>query len=160
MTTKSPKGRNPQMANFTEKVKSVWFKCVESVGQGAANLADNAKQKLSEINMESRRKEIVSQLPAKLMQLWKNGVELPEELASLLSEQSSLEEALAAAKEARLAKKAKPALTDGSDAEKPAAETEAAAEETCENNCDCENHCEETAEAPAEEAVSEESVQE
>lgn len=152
------------MANFTEKVKSVWFKCVESVGQGAANLADNAKQKLSEINMESRRKEIVSQLPAKLMQLWKDGVELPEELASLLSEQNSLEEALAAAKEARLAKKAKPALTDGSDAEKPAeepaAETEAAAEETCESNCDCENHCEETAEAPAEEAVSEEPVQE
>lgn len=141
------------MANFTEKVKSVWFKCVESVGQGAANLADNAKQKLSEISMESRRKEIVSQLPAKLMQLWKDGVELPEELTSLLSEQSSLEEALAAAKEARLAKKAKPALTDGSDAEKPA-------EETCENNCDCENHCEETAEAPAEEAVSEEPVQE
>ena len=156
------------MANFTEKVKSVWFKCVESVGQGAANLADNAKQKLSEINMESRRKEIVSQLPAKLMQLWKDGVELPEELAFLLSEQSSLEEALAAAKEARLAKKAKPALTDGSDAEKPAeepaAETEAAAEETCESNCNCENHCEnhceETAEAPAEEAVSEEPVQE
>ena len=156
------------MANFTEKVKSVWFKCVESVGQGAANLADNAKQKLSEINMESRRKEIVSQLPAKLMQLWKDGVELPEELASLLSEQSSLEEALAAAKEARLAKKARPALTDGSDAEKPAeepaAETEAAAEETCESNCNCENHCEnhceETAEAPAEEAVSEEPVQE
>lgn len=152
------------MANFTEKVKSVWFKCVESVGQGAANLADNAKQKLSEINMESRRKEIVSQLPAKLMQLWKDGVELPEELVSLLSEQSSLEEALAAAKEARLAKKAKPALTDGSDAEKPAeepaAETEAAAEETCESTCDCENHCEETAEAPAEEAVSEEPVQE
>ena len=152
------------MANFTEKVKSVWFKCVESVGQGAANLADNAKLKLSEINMESRRKEIVSQLPAKLMQLWKDGVELPEELTSLLSEQSSLEEALAAAKEARLAKKAKPALTDGSDAEKPAeepaAETEAAAEETCESNCDCENHCEEIAEAPAEEAVSEEPVQE
>lgn len=140
------------MANFTEKVKSAWFKCVESVGQGAANLADNAKQKLSEINMESRRKEIVAQLPSKLMQLWKDGAALPEELSALLSEQSSLEEALAAAKEARLAKKARPALTDGSDAEKPAE----AAEETCKTDCDCENHCEETTEAPAEETASEE----
>ena len=101
------------MANFTEKVKSAWFKCVESVGQGAANLADNAKQKLSEINMESRRKEIAAQLPSKLKELWQNGVALPEELTALLSEQNTLEEALAASKAARKAKKAKPALTDG-----------------------------------------------
>jgi hypothetical protein len=119
------------MANFSQKVKSVWFKCVESVGQGAANLADNAKQKLSEINMESRRKDIAAELPKKLMQLWKDGVALPEELTALLTEQSELEEALAAAKAARQAKKARPALTDGSDKEVPAEETapEAAEEE-------------------------------
>lgn len=145
------------MANFTEKVKSAWFKCVETVGQGAANLADNAKQKLSEINMESRRKEIVAQLPAKLMQLWKDGAALPEELAALLSEQNTLEETLAAAKEARLAKKAKPALTDGSDNVKP--EEEPAAEEVCEAAAEAEA-AEETAGETVEESATEEPVQE
>ena len=48
------------MANFTDKIKTTWFKCVETLGQSAANLADNAKQKLSEINLEARRKEVVA----------------------------------------------------------------------------------------------------
>lgn len=139
------------MANFSQKVKSVWFKCVESVGQGAANLADNAKQKLSEINMESRRKDIAAELPKKLMQLWKDGVALPEELTALLTEQNELEEALAAAKAARLAKKARPALTDGSDKERPVEEAAPAAEEAAEESAP-EAEEEAAPEAPAEEA--------
>lgn len=104
------------MPNITEKIKTTWFKCVESLGQGAANMADSAKQKLGEINMEARRKEVASELPNKLMQMWKDGAELPEELSQMLSELNTLEEELAAIRAARQAKKAKPAITDGSDA--------------------------------------------
>ena len=104
------------MPNFTEKIKTTWFKCVESLGQGAANMADSAKTKLGEINMEARRKEVAAELPNKLMQMWKDGVELPEELSQMLSELNTLEEELAAIRAARQAKKAKPAITDGSDA--------------------------------------------
>lgn len=131
------------MANFTKNLKTAWFKCVETVGQGAANLADSAKQKLSEINMESRRKDIVAALPSKLMELWKNGVSLPEELNTMLTELNGLEEELAAAKAARQAKKAKPALTDGSDAEAaPAQESsEAAAEEPSKESVEPEAAC-------------------
>ena len=108
------------MPNFTEKIKTTWFKCMESLGQGAANMADSAKAKLGEINMEARRKEVAAELPNKLMQMWKDGAELPEELSQMLSELNTLEEELAAIRAARQAKKAKPAITDGSDA--PAAE--------------------------------------
>lgn len=104
------------MPNITEKIKTTWFKCVETLGQGAANMAESAKQKLGEINMEARRKEVEAELPAKLMQMWKDGAELPEELNEMLTELNTLEEELAAARAARLAKKMKPAITDGSDA--------------------------------------------
>lgn len=105
------------MANITEKIKTTWFKCVETLGQSAANMAESAKQKLGEINMEARRKEVEAELPVKLMQMWKDGAELPEELNDMLTELNTLEEDLAAARAARLAKKAKPAITDGTDAE-------------------------------------------
>lgn len=104
------------MPNITEKIKTTWFKCVETLGQSAANMAESAKQKLGEINMEARRKEVEAELPVKLMQMWKDGADLPEELNELLTELNTLEEDLAAARAARLAKKAKPAITDGSDA--------------------------------------------
>ena len=103
------------MPNITEKIKTTWFKCVETLGQSAVNMAESAKQKLGEINMEARRKEEEAELPAKLMQMWKDGTELPEELNVLLAELNTLEEDLAAARAARLAKKTKPAITDGSD---------------------------------------------
>ena len=117
------------MANLTDKIKSTWYKCIETLGQSAANMADNAKQKLNEINMEARRKEVVADLPNRLLQMWKDGVELPEELSDVLSELNGLEEELAAFRAARLAKKMKPAITDGSDAEPVAAETAAEAAE-------------------------------
>lgn len=119
------------MANLTDKIKSTWYKCIETLGQSAANMADNAKQKLNEINMEARRKEVVSDLPNRLLQMWKDGVELPEELSDVLAELNGLEEELAAFRAARLAKKMKPAITDGSDAEPVAAEAaEEAQDET------------------------------
>lgn len=120
------------MPTITDKIKTTWFKCVESLGQGAANLADNAKQKLAEINMEARRKEVVADLPSKLMQMWKDGAELPEELNELLGELNTIDEELAAARAARLAKKTKPAITDGSDAVEAAPKTVEEAEEAAE----------------------------
>ena len=146
------------MANLTDKIKSTWYKCIETLGQSAANMADNAKQKLHEINMEARRKEVVSDLPNRLLQLWKDGVELPEELNDVLAELNGLEEELAAFRAARLAKKTKPAITDGSDAE-PAAEDiadAAAEEETAEEVAEelqNETDTEETSAEATEEAV-------
>lgn len=137
------------MANLTDKIKSTWYKCIETLGQSAANMADNAKQKLNEINMEARRKEVVSDLPNRLLQMWKDGVELPEELNDVLTELNGLEEELAAFRAARLAKKTKPAITDGSDAEPVAAET---AEQTAEEAQD-ETDTEEVSAEATEEAV-------
>lgn len=123
------------MSNITAKIKTGWLKCMETIGQGAANMADNAKQKLGELNMENRRKDLQAELPKKVMQLWKDGVELPEELSGLLTELNSLEEELAALRAARAAKKQQPAITDGKEeevAEEAVEAIEEAAEETAE----------------------------
>ena len=139
------------MSNITAKIKSGWLKCMESIGQGAANMADNAKQKLGELNMENRRKELQAELPKKVMQLWKDGVELPEELSGLLTELNGLEEELAALRAARAAKKAKPAITDG----KEEAVVEEAAEEAVEAIAETTEEAAEAVEEIAEEAVEE-----
>ncbi len=141
------------MSNITAKIKSGWLKCMESIGQGAANMADNAKQKLGELNMENRRKELQAELPKKVMQLWKDGVELPEELSGLLTELNGLEEELAALRAARAAKKAKPAITDGKEeavVEEAAEEAVEAIEETIEETTE---EAAETAEEAVEEVV-------
>ncbi len=163
------------MANITSKIKTTWLKCMESLGQSASNMAEGAKQKLSELNMENRRRELTTELPAKAMQLWQDGVELPEELCLLLTEMNDLDAQLAAIRAEREAKKAKPkAITnepvvEEATEEAPACECEAPCE--CEAACECEVPCQceaacecETAcqceEPAAEEAVQSENTEE
>ncbi len=146
------------MPTITDKIRTTWFKCMESIGTSAANLADNAKQKLNEINMEARRKEVVADLPSKLLQMWKDGAELPEELNELLGELNTIEEDLAAARAARLAKKMKPAITDGSDAEvkaEAAPQTTEEAQEAAEDAMDEANDAVEEAVDAAEDKLEE-----
>lgn len=145
------------MSNITAKIKTGWLKCMETIGQGAANMADNAKQKLGELNMENRRKDLQAELPKKVMQLWKDGVELPEELSGLLAELNTLEEELAALRAARAAKKQKPAITDGK--EEVVEEAVEAIEETTEEAVDAAEEAAEEAVENAEEAA-EEAVEE
>lgn len=153
------------MANITSKIKTTWLKCMESLGQSASNMAEGAKQKLSELNMENRRRELTTELPAKAMQLWQDGVELPEELRLLLAEMNDLDVQLAALRAEREAKKAKPkAITSEPVAEVAAEETtEAPAEEApvceCETACECEASCECEAPCQCEEPAAEEAVQ-
>ena len=141
------------MANITGKIKTTWLKCMESIGQGAANMADNAKQKLGELNMENRRKDLLAELPNKVMQMWKDGVELPEELNGLLAELNGMEEEQSGLRSARAAKKQKPAITDGADAKVEEAVEEAAAETAEEVIEEAAEAVEETAEEAVEEAV-------
>lgn len=144
------------MSNITSKIKTGWLKCMESIGQGAANMADNAKQKLGELNMENRRKDLLAQLPTKVMQLWKDGVELPEELSGMLSELNGINEELDALHAARQAKKQKPAITDGKDAAEAVEETaEEAAEEATEAIEDATEEAAEAVEEAAEEITEE-----
>ncbi len=84
------------MAILGNNVKTAFLKGLEALGKTASSLSDAAQQKLSEMNLDTRRREILSEIPKCVMQLWKDGVELPEPLTALLGELTELEEKLAA----------------------------------------------------------------
>lgn len=121
------------MANLGNNVKTAFLKGLEALGKTASSLSDAAQQKLSEMNLDTRRREVLSEIPKCVMQLWKDGVEMPEPLTALLNELSELEEKLAALRpqpEVKTEEEAKPEEP----AEEAAEETEEAAEEPA---CDC-----------------------
>lgn len=84
------------MANLGNNVKTAFLKGLEALGKTASCLTDAAQQKLSEINLETRRREVLSEIPKCVMQLWQDGVEMPEPLTELLTELTGLEEQLTA----------------------------------------------------------------
>ena len=48
------------MASLGNNLKVAFLRGLEAVGRGASNMASNAHQKLNEINLETRRRELLS----------------------------------------------------------------------------------------------------
>lgn len=84
------------MATLGNNVKVTVLKGLEALGKTAAGLSTAAQQKLSEINVEARRNELRKQIPGIALELWKEGVMLPEKLNPIVQELGELEEKLAA----------------------------------------------------------------
>ena len=84
------------MANLGNNVKTAFLKGLEALGDAASSIGTSAKQKLSEMHLASRRDDLRKEIPALVLKLWKDGAQLPDELTSLLSELSDLEDQLAA----------------------------------------------------------------
>lgn len=134
------------MAIFGENLRTAFLKGIEALGKGASSLADGAQKKLDEMNLETRRREILAAIPKCVSELYAQGVELPQQLTDLLGELKELEEKIKAMRPqpAPVEEPAAEEAEEGSAEE--AAPAEEAAEEACE--CDCE-------EAPAQEPVEE-----
>ena len=135
------------MANLGNGVKTAFLKGLEALGKTASNLSDVAQHKLNEMNLENRRRAALLEIPKCVMQLWKDGVELPEQLAALMAELTDVEQQLAAMRAEREAKNAKPAPEAK---EEEAVEEEIVEEEATE---EVEEGTEEAAEEATEEAV-------
>ena len=87
---------NNMAAIFGENVKAAILKGIEAIGKGASTLAEGAQKKLDEINLESRRREILNEIPKCVRALYEQGIDLPEELMNLLNELGELDEKLKA----------------------------------------------------------------
>ena len=55
------------MAALGNNVKMAFLKGLEALGKGASNMATNAHQKLNEINLETRRRELLSEIPVRAL---------------------------------------------------------------------------------------------
>ena len=125
------------MATLGNNVKVTVLKGLEALGKTAAGLGTVAQQKLSEINVEARRGELRKQIPGVALELWKEGVELPEKLNAVVQELGELEEKLAA-----MRARPEPAKEETEESE-PEAEQEANATEE-----EAEQEAEDAEEAP------------
>ena len=84
------------MAKIGNNMKTALLKGLEALGDAASSIGTSAKQKLSEMHLANRRDDLRKAIPDLAMLLWKQGAQLPAELASVLSELSDLEEQIAA----------------------------------------------------------------
>ena len=134
------------MAIFGENLRTAFLKGIEALGKGASSLADGAQKKLDEMNLETRRREILAAIPKCVSELYAQGVELPQQLTDLLGELKELEEKIKAMRP-QPAPVEEPAAEE---AEEGSAEEAAPAGEAAEEACEC--GCEE---APAQEPVEE-----
>lgn len=67
-------------------------------------MATNAHQKLNEINLETRRRELLSEIPVRALDLWQQGEPMPQPLGDMLSELSALDEQLTVLRAQRYAR--------------------------------------------------------
>ncbi len=82
------------MADMFDSLKKTWLKGMEAVSNTASNIASNTKQKVSEINLDNRRREILSDFGLIAYELWQKGMELPKELNDLMVELGQVDEEL------------------------------------------------------------------
>ena len=136
------------MAIFGENLRTAFLKGIEALGKGASTLADGAQKKLDEMNLETRRREILAAIPKCVNELYAQGVELPQQLTDLLGELAELEEKIKAMRPQPAPAEEPAKEEEPVEAEQPAAEETA---ECCEEACEC--CCEEEQEAPVEEPV-------
>lgn len=92
------------MAALGNNVKMAFLKGLEALGKGASNMATNAHQKLNEINLETRRRELLSEIPVRALDLWQQGEPMPQPLGDMLSELSALDEQLTVLRAQRYAR--------------------------------------------------------
>ena len=109
------------MADIGKTVKEIWQQSMKAVNKAATNIATSTKQKVDEMNIVTRRKELQNQLGLRLYELWQAGEDVPETLKATLEEMRDLEVQL---QELRASKMASP------EEEKSAENAESAPETT------------------------------
>lgn len=92
------------MATLGNNVKTAFLKGLEALGKSASNMASSAHHRLNEINLETRRRELLSEIPVRALDLWQQGEPMPAQLGDMLCELSELDEQLTVLRAQRYAR--------------------------------------------------------
>lgn len=119
---------------FSSKIRLTLLKGMEAIGTSASNLASNAKLKASEINLENRRREILTNFSLRAFEMWQKGVSLPEPLNEMLVELCDIDDRLSVLRAQKYARVATPDTSSQDDPATPdtsvESETSCAVEDT------------------------------
>lgn len=89
------------MADIGKSVREFLLQSVKAVNSAANSVASTTRYKVDELNLQNRRKELLSAASDLAYTLWKNGEALPESLASILEKVASVDADLASMRETR-----------------------------------------------------------
>ncbi len=89
---------------FSSRMKIAFLNIMQALGAAASQLASNAKLRVNEINLESRRHEILTEFSLQAFEMWHNGVELPKELSDMFKELSEIDDKLSILRAQKFAK--------------------------------------------------------
>jgi hypothetical protein len=74
------------------KAKTLWIKGMKTIGDTAANIANNTRNKVDEMTLQNRRRELSEELSQAVYALWLKGSEFPPEVTKMLGELQELDE--------------------------------------------------------------------
>ncbi len=90
--------------NYSRKLKIAVLNLMQAMGSAASHLASNAKLRVAEINLESRRHELLTEFSLQAFEMWHNGVKLPEDLSAMFTEISEIDDRLSLLRAQKYAK--------------------------------------------------------
>lgn len=90
--------------SFSSRIKIAFLNIMEALGAAASHMASNAKLRSAEINLQSRRHEILTEFSLQAFELWHNGVKLPKELSDMFKELSEIDDKLSLLRAQKYAK--------------------------------------------------------
>ncbi|NMD37849.1 MAG: hypothetical protein GYA87_04120 [Christensenellaceae bacterium] len=80
------------MSKLLGNTRELFVKAMEGVSDAAAKLASNAKYKVTEVNLTTRRREILENFGKKCYDLWNQGTQFPPEVEAELAELADIDE--------------------------------------------------------------------
>ena len=91
------------MGNIVKGLKKTWLRGMEVIGNTASSIAENAKYKVNEMNLETRRREILADFGSIAYEMWQRGESFPPVLEAQLKQLNALDEQLTAIRAQRFA---------------------------------------------------------
>ena len=74
------------MSDFGQNLRELVSKGMEAIGNTASNIASTTRQKVNELNVSARKKELYEALGEQVYIAWLNGEEFPDSMAESLRE--------------------------------------------------------------------------
>ncbi|HPF88169.1 MAG TPA: hypothetical protein PK537_08985 [Candidatus Limiplasma sp.] len=93
-----------QKTKFSSRMKIAFLNMMQAFGSAASQMARNAKLRVNEINLESRRHEILTEFSLQAFEMWHNGVKLPKELSDMFTELNEIDDKLSVLRAQKYAK--------------------------------------------------------
>ncbi len=90
--------------SLSSRIRIAFLNIMQAFGSAASHWASNAKLRVQEINLQSRRHEILTEASMQAFELWHSGEKLPKVLDDMFTELSEIDDKLSVLRAQKYAK--------------------------------------------------------